>query len=275
VNHGSDSQYLMEHPEESHRLDIKTKGKAVAEQALFAGIKPGMRVLDVGCGSGKTTSILHGLVQPGGESIGIDISENRITYAQNSYESTGPQFIQRDMRHVLDDLGKFDFLWIRFVLEYYKAEAWPIVKHLEKSLSPGGIFCLIDLDHNCMSHFEMPKRLEETLQEIFEIGQTKANFDPYAGRKLYSYLYRLNFSDIRAHVEAHHLIYGVLDDVDSYNWLKKIQVGIKRIDFDFHRYNSGYEEFADEFMTFFSDPKRFTYTPLISVSGRKNDNDGG
>ncbi len=47
--------YLMESDEETLRLDLKTDAKTVEKQALWAGIKPGMRVADLGFGSGKTT----------------------------------------------------------------------------------------------------------------------------------------------------------------------------------------------------------------------------
>ena len=156
------------------------------------------------------------------------------------------------------------------MLEYYRAEAWSIVQHVASVLKPGGILCLIDLDYNCLTHFEMPERLEKTTQEIIEMAQIKANFDPYAGRKLYSYLYKLDFSDIKVHVGAHHLIYGNLDTIDAYVWARKIEVAGKRIGFDFHRYSSGYDGYAEEFKAFFNDPGRFTYTPLISACGRKS-----
>ena len=39
--------YLMENESETYRLDIKTDENIVKEQALWAGIKPGMRVADL------------------------------------------------------------------------------------------------------------------------------------------------------------------------------------------------------------------------------------
>jgi putative peptidoglycan lipid II flippase len=39
-------------------LEEKTEKQAVIDQAHWAGLKPGMRVLDVGCGPGLTTSVL-------------------------------------------------------------------------------------------------------------------------------------------------------------------------------------------------------------------------
>ncbi len=47
----------MERDEETFRLDMKTDAKIIENQALWAGIKPGMRVADLGFGSGKTSFI--------------------------------------------------------------------------------------------------------------------------------------------------------------------------------------------------------------------------
>ena len=48
--------YLMENLEEAIRLEMKTDPEAVRKQALWCGLKPGMRVLDAGCGPGMITS---------------------------------------------------------------------------------------------------------------------------------------------------------------------------------------------------------------------------
>ena len=70
-------------------------------------------------------------------------------------------------------------------------------------------------------------------------------------------------------VQAHHLIYGNLKDLDAYNWIKKIEKASKKVGFAFTGYEGGYKEFLGEFMQFFSDPGRFSYTPVISVRGQK------
>ena len=86
--------YLMESEAEAIRLDVKTDGRAVERQARWAGLKPGMRVADLGCGSGKTTFHLHKLVQPGGSALGVDIAGQRIEYARNHYRSAGSEFTE-------------------------------------------------------------------------------------------------------------------------------------------------------------------------------------
>lgn len=265
------NEYLMESEEEVLRLDIKTDSKVVENQALWAGIKPGMRVADICCGSGKTTSVLYKLVQPGGVAVGVDWSKNRIEYAKEHYGARGIEFKCKDIRESLDDLGMNDFVWVRFLLEYYLTDSFTIVKNISEIVRPGGILCLIDLDHNCLNHFAPPRRLERTILAIIKRLEEKANFDPYAGRKLYSHLYTLGYRDINVDVVAHHLIFGKLKDVDAFNWIKKIEVISRKIQYPFEEYPGGYEEFSEEFNRFFADPGRFTYTPLIICRGRKPD----
>ena len=76
-------EYQMESDEESLRLDLKTDIEIIEKQALWAGIKPGMRVADIGCGPGKITATLCKLVSPGGSALGIDGSNTRLDYEEN------------------------------------------------------------------------------------------------------------------------------------------------------------------------------------------------
>jgi len=264
-----DSEYLMESDEEAFRLDIKTESKVVERQALWAGLKPGMRTADLCFGSGKTTLILHQLSQPGGSVVGVDGSEKRIAYAKEHYSVEGIEFKCKDVRESLEDLGMFDFVWVRFLLEYYRSNSFDIVQNISNIVKPGGILCLIDLDYNCLNHYGLPQRLERALFSIMKTLEEKTDFDPYAGRKLYSHLYRLRYRDMAVEVAAHHLIFGALKDSDAFNWMKKIEVISKKIDFEFDEYEGGYEEFLIEFKNFFSDPGRFTYTPAICCRGQK------
>jgi ubiquinone/menaquinone biosynthesis C-methylase UbiE len=265
-------EYLMESDEETLRLDLKTDPKVIEKQALWAGIKPGMRVADLGYGSGKTSYYLHKLVQPNGEIVGIDIAEDRIKYAKKHYNEKGIKYIRRDIRDPLNDLGMFDFIWVRFVLEYHRTKSFDIVKNISRILKPGGILCLIDLDYNCLSHFGLSDRLNRTLQGIMKALEQAADFDPYVGIKLYSFLYDLGYKDIDASLSPHHLIFGELKDTDAFNWTKKLEVAVKKSGYQFLEYNRGYEEFLEECKRFFSDPRRFTYTPVISCKGRKPEN---
>lgn len=265
-----DSTYLMENDEEVYRLESKTSAEVVRAQALRAGLRPGMRVADICCGSGLTTSFLGELAGEEGEAVGIDISAERIEHARSHYGRNNVSFVRRDIREELGDLGKFDFIWVRFVLEYYRAEAFDIVKNIASSLAGGGILCLIDLDHNCLNHYGLKPELEEAVAAAMRYLEEEENFDPYAGRKLYSHLYRLGLDRIEVNMSAHHLIYGELKEHDEFNWMKKIEVVSARTGLKLPHYRT-ISGFLGDFHAFFSDPARFTYTPAISCWGTLTD----
>jgi SAM-dependent methyltransferase len=263
-----DKKYFMESEDETLRLILKTDVSKVRQQAIWAGLKSGMRVADLGCGPGITTATLHEINLRNGETVGVDFSKKRIKYAIANYNTQGIKFLCRDIRDQLEDLGTFDFIWVRFVLEYYLKGSFDIVRNIYKILKPGGILCLIDLDHNCLNHFGIPANLEKTIYKISDELQIKANFDPYVGRKLYSFLYDMGFKNIKVDIRAHHNIYGKLKDRDEFNFLKKIEVAPQKINFQFEEYNN-YNEFIEETRNAFRDERRFTYTPLIMCRGEK------
>ncbi len=262
--------YLMESADEIERLEKKTRRVDVADQARWAGIRPGDRVADIGCGVGKTSYHLMDLVRPGGTVVGIDGSDERIAHARQHYAQAGLSFACRDFLEPLTDLGTFDFIWIRFILEYFRSQAATIVRRAYEVLKPGGILCLIDLDHNCLNHHELPPRLERAIDGVMADLAQRADFDPYAGRKLYAHMYDLGMVDIRIDLRAHHLIYGALDEVDRFNWEQKMRMVAVRSSYPFQsEYADGVDGFCDEFRKFFADPRRFVYTPMILCRGRR------
>jgi ubiquinone/menaquinone biosynthesis C-methylase UbiE len=265
----ADFDYLMESDEEALRLDMKTDPKIIEKQALWAGLKPGMRVADIGCGSGKTTYYLHKFAQPGGSTIGIDGSDQRLNYARKHHAGDGIKYVRRNISEPLDDLGTFDFIWMRFVLEYFRSKSFEIVKNVHQMLEPGGTLCLIDLDCNCLRFFGFDKRLEKTVYRIISALETNADFDPYAGVKLYTYLYDLGLQKIKVHIEAHHLTFGKSTESAVFNWRKKVEVAAKNSGYTFEDYPGGYDEFYEDFKQAFDNPRRFIYSPIVSCVGQK------
>ena len=266
------SDYLMDNCEETTRLEIKTDPEAVKRQAEWCGIRPGMRVLDAGCGPGITTAILRGMLGSDGQIVGLDYSRERICHAGEQYgngtSGTSITFCQHDLRDTLPHMEPFDLIWVRFVLEYNLLESRRIVENLSQCLKPGGCLCLLDLDHNCLNHYLLPGHVERTLFSIMERLE-KHNFDAYAGRKLYSYLYDAGFDDIQLNLAAHHFFYGPIRSEDAFNWKKKLEVICRKMDDVFESHPGGREAFFSEFYAFLLDPRRFTYTPIIMCKGVK------
>ena len=80
----AESQYpLGSDPAELERLDHQGRMLAPATRTLFeaAGIREGMRVLDLGCGAGDAAFVVGGIVGPTGEVVGIDRSAEAVAKA--------------------------------------------------------------------------------------------------------------------------------------------------------------------------------------------------
>src|SRR5690606_8632647 len=105
-----------------------------------AGLAPGQRVLDVGCGCGATTLAAAGRVAPGGEAIGADISRPMLAHATQRAESArinNARFLEADVAVHDFEPGAFDRIVSRFGVMFF---ADPVVAftNLAKALTPGG-----------------------------------------------------------------------------------------------------------------------------------------
>ena len=58
-------------------------------QKALAPVRPGMRILDLGCGTGDLTLEAAKKLGGLGEVIGLDFSENMLKFAQKRYQKTG------------------------------------------------------------------------------------------------------------------------------------------------------------------------------------------
>jgi len=259
--------YLMENGEECQRLEIKTLPEDVVRQARWAGITEGMHVLDAGCGVGKTTSVLKEMVGDSGTVAGLDFSASRLDEARERYGREGIRFVRHDLKTPYEPEEKFDAVWMRFLLEYFRDDPLSIVRNATRRLKPGGILCLIDLDQNSLNHHGQSEQLEKTIHGVIRSLEINRNFDPYAGRKLYAHMVDLGYQNIAAHVEAHHLIYGELAEKDTFNWLRKMDVAAQGSGHDFSEYGGDFTAAREDFRRFFTDTRRFTYTPVILCRG--------
>jgi ubiquinone/menaquinone biosynthesis C-methylase UbiE len=105
-----------------------------------AGIAPGMRVLDIGCGVGDVSMLAGALVGPSGEVFGIDRSEEAIDIARRRAAAAGQAWLQFETAEVeaFTGIGPFDAVIGRLVLMYLPDPA-ATLRRLRGHLRPGGI----------------------------------------------------------------------------------------------------------------------------------------
>ena len=102
-------------------------------------VRPGDRVLDVGCGFGDTALRLASLVGPTGSVIGIDCCDAFLDYARAQVRArslTNVSFVRGDAEISLPT-NQFDFVFSRFGTMFF---ANPVagLRNMRRSLKPGG-----------------------------------------------------------------------------------------------------------------------------------------
>jgi SAM-dependent methyltransferase len=105
-----------------------------------AGIGPGMRVLDVGCGVGDVSLQVASLVGPSGAVVGIDINPRSVELARARAAEAGCNqmtFLQGNLRELVFD-EPFDAAVGRHVL-IYQADPAEAVRQVAAHVRPGGV----------------------------------------------------------------------------------------------------------------------------------------
>jgi SAM-dependent methyltransferase len=120
----------------------------ITEQVVQrAGIKPGMNVLDCGCGAGDVSFLIARLVGSGGRVLGIDRSIAGISRARERAAKAGLPNVSFE---VVDDLAEFkppvpvDGMVGRLILMYLREPA-AILRHLARQVRPGGVIVFQEL----------------------------------------------------------------------------------------------------------------------------------
>jgi 2-polyprenyl-3-methyl-5-hydroxy-6-metoxy-1,4-benzoquinol methylase len=112
-----------------------------------AGVGPGQRVLDVGCGAGDVALLAAGLVGPAGSVTGIDRSPEAIAQARRrAYDAgiNGITFVRADLA---DFAGGRDFDAVvgRHVL-FHQADPVAFVRQAARLVRPGGVLAVHEMN---------------------------------------------------------------------------------------------------------------------------------
>jgi SAM-dependent methyltransferase len=136
--------YELEIGDEGLDYDILDVSFNPSTQAFIveAGLKPGMKVLDVGCGAGVMTSWFAKQVGPQGSVTAIDNSEVQLNVTRKRLQKENISNVKTIVLSAYDisELKEqFDFIYCRFVLHHLHSPR-NTIKIFYDNLKPNGIY---------------------------------------------------------------------------------------------------------------------------------------
>ncbi len=180
--------YLLGH--EDRELDRLRKQAdfyaPLTDQALrLAGIGPGMRVLDAGCGTGDVSLQLARLVGPSGEVIALDRAQDAVAAARRRFDEANVgtiHLLQDDVATVELD-APVDAIVGRMILMHVP-DPVAVLRNLRKSLHTPGILVFQELDIG-IAHTEPPAPLADEMIALCREAFQRVGIDARPGLRLH------------------------------------------------------------------------------------------
>ena len=147
------------------------------ELGRLAGLGPGQRLLDAGCGRGAST--VHLAVSTGCEAVGLTLESDGVERGRILAEANGVQdrvtFVQDDILHMDMANGMFDVVLMECVLSTLEQKPESL-RQLYRITRPGGYIALADVTVSG----ELPQQLQGSIGAALCMADAR-DLDEYMG----------------------------------------------------------------------------------------------
>ena len=143
---GRDYPFVIS-PAELERIARQSARFAPATLRVFreAGLGPGWRVLDVGCGTGDSTRLVATLVGRTGGVVGVDRDARMLAAAREAEPIEAPvEIVEGDFR-TTPLPGPFDAAVGRFILTFQE-DLLAALRAVARHVRPGGVLAFVEID---------------------------------------------------------------------------------------------------------------------------------
>lgn len=179
------------------RLQVLARAHQASTAELLgrAGLCPGMRCLDLGCGGGEVTLELASRAGPAGSVVGIDMDEVTLALAREAAGRRGLANVEFRPMNVndWDEPGGYDFVYCRFLLSHLSRPA-VLLRRMWSAARSGGAIAVEDTDFD--GHFCDPGNDGfDFYWPMYARVVEKNGGDARVGRKLYRYFLQAGIPD--------------------------------------------------------------------------------
>ncbi len=210
-NNKADQEYVYG---EDSIMTLKMHSSRTAEthaRWFLPYLKPGMKLLDCGCGSGSITVGLAKLIEPG-QVTGVDISALEIERAKEravKNKITNIRFEAADISQLNFSDNSFDAIFSHNVLEHI-ADPSRVLREMHRVLKSGGVIGIRDIDLGG-NLFAPENELFDKAIAIWGGVIRNTGGNPQLGRQLGRLLHEAGF--VAVEMSASYEVYG---DPESY-----------------------------------------------------------
>lgn len=162
---------------------------------LRARLRPGMRVLDVGCGPGTITADLAALVAPGAV-VGVDGSPAVLEQARAANVAENLRFATGDAYSLDFDDESFDVVHAHQLLQHL-GDPVAALREMRRVCAPDGVVAVRDSDYAGFVWWPAEPALERWLAR-YRAAARANGAEPDAGRRLLGWARRAGFADVAA-----------------------------------------------------------------------------
>ena len=165
-----------------------------------AGLRVGMRCLDIGCGGGDVSCELARFVAPSGSVVGMDIDDVKIGIAREeaaALDIPNLEFRACNLSETEPE-AEFDFVYARFLLTHLTDPDAMLAK-IRSALFPGGTLVVADIDFRGYFSYPESPALARYVALYTEAVKRRGG-DPNIGPRLPALLAANGFKNIQASV---------------------------------------------------------------------------
>lgn len=152
-----------------------------------AGLKPGMRVADIGCGIGTISCWMAEQVGANGTVVGVDVSADQVATARRRAEAVGIENVTFAAAGAYDtglDANSFDLVFCRFVLMHLQRPE-EALREMRRLLRPGGVLAVEDGDFTAL-FCDPPLAAFDRCMALYRAAGERHGADFEIGRRLYA-----------------------------------------------------------------------------------------